>query len=50
VREIAREVLPRVEAEDRLLQGLTEACDALRQEGRMLRLSLDQVSPRETAR
>lgn len=50
VREIAREVVPRVEDEDRRLQRLAEACDALRQEGRSLRLALDQVSPRETTR
>lgn len=50
VREIAREVLPAVADQERLMQRLAEACEALRQEGGTLRLSLDQVTPRESAR
>jgi methyl-accepting chemotaxis protein len=46
VRDITREVLPAMADQDRLVQQMTEVCDALRQEGAALRLSLDHVTPR----
>lgn len=44
--EITREVVPATVEQDHLVQQLAEACDALRQEGDALRLSLDHVTPR----
>jgi methyl-accepting chemotaxis protein len=46
VREIVRDVVPATVEQDHLVQQLAEACDALRQEGDALRLSLDHVTPR----
>lgn len=46
VREIARDVGPGAVEQDHLVQQLADTCDALRQEGDALRLSLDHVTPR----
>jgi methyl-accepting chemotaxis protein len=46
VREIARDVVPATAEQDHLAQQLVDVCDALRQEGVALRLSLDHVTPR----
>jgi methyl-accepting chemotaxis protein len=46
VREIARDVVPAEVEQDHLVQQLADACDALRQEGDALRLSLDHVTPK----
>ncbi|WP_310463624.1 methyl-accepting chemotaxis protein [Sphaerotilus sp.] len=46
VRELTRDVVPATVEQDHLVQQLADACDALRQEGDALRLSLDHVTPR----
>jgi methyl-accepting chemotaxis protein len=46
VREIARDMVPATVEQGHLVQRLADACDALRQEGAGLRLSLDHVTPR----